>query len=149
MLAFLQTIDRRFIYLLLFLSVMVSLIFKVTLPVIPSNQTKGAFEAIEHAPLDKFALIGGDWAASTQGENGAQTRALLHHIMRRHIRFAVYCFDPQGPGLMEKAITELAPRYQYKYGTDWVDWGFTPYGSITATLKAMVPAMPGSANTVR
>jgi hypothetical protein len=144
MLAFLQSIDRRFIYLLLLTAVAISLIVKKTLPVIPSNQTKGAFEAIEHAPTDKFALIGGDYSASTQGENGAQTRALLHHMMRRHIKFAVYCFDPQGPGLMEKAITELAPRYHYKYGTDWVDWGFRPYGSIKATLKAMVHDMPGS-----
>lgn len=141
---FLQSIDRRFIYLLLLGSVGAALLTKVTLPVIPSNQTRGAFDAVEHISPEKFALIGGEWSASTRGENEPQTRAIMHHLMRRHIKFAVYGFDPQGPENSEKVIKELAPRYGYKYGVDWVNWGYRPYGAIKATLKAMVHDMAGS-----
>lgn len=140
----LQTIDRRFIYVLMFVAVGAALIKKVTLPVIPSNQAKNAYDAIEHAPTDKFAIIGADWSNSTRAENGPQTYALLHHMMRRHIRFAMVGFDVQGPPNVEKIVEELAPKYGYVYGKDWVNWGYRPYNAIKATLKAMVRDMPGS-----
>ncbi len=147
MLAFfgrLQSIDRRVIYLVMFVAAAISLIVPVTLPVIPSNQALNAFEAIEKAPTDKYALIGADWSNSTRAENGAQTYALMHHLMRRHIKFAIVGFDVQGPPNVEQIVKELAPKYGYEYGRDWVDWGFHPYNAIKATLKAMVRDMPGS-----
>jgi hypothetical protein len=147
MLAFfgrLQSIDRRWIYLVMFVSVGAALLTKITLPVIPSNQALGAYEAIEKAPTDKYALVGAEWSNSTRGENGAQTYALMHHLMRRHIKFAIVGFDPQGPTNVDKIVQELASEYGYVYGRDWVNWGFHPYNAIKATLKAMVRDMPGS-----
>jgi hypothetical protein len=148
MLAKLNAIDRRVIYLLLFFSTAVALVvvarYKVKLPVIPSNQTKGAFEAIEKAPTDKVALIGGEWSASTVGENGAQTRALFHHLMRRKIKFGILGFDPQGPENVNNIAKELGPEYGYVYGRDWVNFGFRPVGAINATLKSLVRNIPSA-----
>jgi hypothetical protein len=134
----LQTIDRRIVYLLLFLSVGLALIPRRPLPVIPSNQARSAFEAIENAPTDKLVIIGADWSASTRGENGAQTIAILHHLMKRRLPFAIMGFDPQGPELVAAEAEKLSKRYNYRYGTDWINWGFRPPGTINATLKAMV-----------
>jgi hypothetical protein len=145
LLARLQTIDRRFVYLLLLIVVSVSLYpKKVDLPVIPSQQMLNAFEAVENAPTDKIALIGAEWAASTRGENGAQTRAIMHHLMRRKIKFAMIGFDPQGPENVAKEVRSLQDRYGYVEGRDWINWGYRPNGAINATLKAMVRDIPGA-----
>src|SRR2546430_9082 len=114
----LQSIDRRIVYLFMIVCVGAALIFKADLPVIPSNQAVHAYEAIEKAPTDKYALIGAEWAASTRGENGAQTIALFHHLMRRHIRFAIIGFDPQGPDNVAKIAKQLSAEYHYEYGKD-------------------------------
>ena len=55
----------------------------------------------------KYAIIGADWSNSTRGENGPQTYALMHHLMRRHIKFAILGFDVQGPPNVSKIVQEL------------------------------------------
>lgn len=131
-------------YLLLFLCVGAALVPKTILPVIPSNQAMGVYNAIQNAPTDKVAILGCEWSASTQGENGAQTRAVLHHLMRRHIPLALLGFEQQGPENVRKIIEDLSPRYGYVYGRDWVNFGFRPAGASKATLKAMVRDVPGA-----
>jgi hypothetical protein len=139
-----QSIDRRFLYLLLFFTTAASLIWQRPLRVVPSNQAKAAHAAIEKAPVDKIALIGAEWSASTRGENGAQTKAIFHHLMSRKIKLAIVGFDPQGPKNVGDIADELAAQYGYVYGRDYINFGFRPAGSIKATLKAMVRNFAGT-----
>ncbi|MGH9591812.1 MAG: hypothetical protein ACRD5L_01880, partial [Bryobacteraceae bacterium] len=132
-----HNIDRRVIYLLLFVSVAIALaIPKMRLPFIASQQSLGAYNAIQHAPVDKIAVIGAEWSAGTEGENGSQTKALLNHVMRRHIKFAILGFDPQGPENVGKIAQDLAAQYGYVYGRDWINFGYRPPGAINPILKA-------------
>lgn len=141
MLSLLNTLDRRIVYLMLVVSVGLALIFQRNLPAIPSNQTKDAFATVEAVPTDKIALIGAEWASSTRAENEPQTRAVLHHLMRRHVRIAIIGFDPQGPKNVAAIVEELAKEYGYVYGKDWVNFGFRPADAINTVLKAMVRDM--------
>ncbi|MEP6755913.1 MAG: hypothetical protein ABJA67_10470 [Chthonomonadales bacterium] len=142
MIAKLNSLDRRFIYLTLFVITALSLIFPITLPTIPSTQVRAAFNAVEKAPVDKLCIINSQWSASTRGENGPQARALLHHLMRRHIKFAILGFDPQGPDNMNDIATELADKYGYKYGRDWIEWGYRNENSVNPFLKSLARSIP-------
>jgi hypothetical protein len=144
MLTKLNSIDRRFIYLLLLVSVSIGLIVKKKLPAVPSNQVRDAYAAIEKAPTDKLCLIGAEWSASTKGENGPQTRALLHHLMKRHIKFAIMGFDPQGPDNVAGIAETLGTEYGYVYGRDWVNWGYRNENAVNPKLKALVRDIPGA-----
>src|SRR5579862_4112099 len=107
-----QNIDRRVIYGILLLIVVVGLLVPVPLPLVVGPEAQSFFDAVESAPLDKLAIVSGSWSAATQGENRPQTRVLITHLMARHIRFAILSWDPQGTTLTQAIAEELAPTYQ-------------------------------------
>ncbi len=142
----LNRLDRRFIYLALLVLVAAGLIFDVKLPVVVSSQVKAAYQALETAPVDKLCIVEGQWANGTRGENRPQTKALLRHLMRRRIKFAIIGFDAQGPDNTNKIAMELATEVSppYKYGVDWVNWGYRNENAVEAFLKSMVRDIPGA-----
>ncbi len=111
-----------------------------------SNQVKAAYKALEDAPIDKLCIVEGQWSNGTQGENKPQTKALLRHLMRRRIKFAIIGFDAQGPDNTNKIAMELATEVNppYKYGVDWVNWGYRNENAVEAFLKSMVRDIPGA-----
>ena len=143
----LQTLDRRWIYLMLAATLVISLLLgkPVTPIVLPSVQQ--LYDAIEQAkagPGDgKIILVGATFAANTIGENGNQLRAVLRHLMIRHKRFAIIAVsEPQGAKLGRQIATALADHYGYKYGVDWIDFGYN-VGTL-AFFKSLPNDIPGT-----
>ncbi len=135
--AHLDAIDRRFLYGVLLLIVIVGLLVPIPLPLAVGPQARGFYEAIEKADPSKIAVVSTLWSASTQGENRPQTSVILQHLMRRRLRFALIAFgDPQSTTLAQELAEELAREHNYVYGKDWVNWGFR--ADIAGTLKGMV-----------
>lgn len=129
MLHLLQSMDRRWIYLLLSVVLIVALIKgKPVKPVVlPSVQQ--LYDAVEAAPAGpgdgKIILIGTTFAANTIGENGNQARALIRHLMMRKKRFAVMAVsEPVGAEIGRIIPASLAERYGYEYGKDWIAFGY-------------------------
>ncbi len=49
----------------------------------------------------------------------------MRHLMLRHLRFAtISCGEPQGATYGPKIAGDLARRYGYVYGVDWIDFGY-------------------------
>lgn len=133
----LQNIDRRYLYLTLLLIVVIGLLVPIPLPLAIGPQARGVYDAIEKADPRKLAIVSTLWSASTQGENRPQTRVIIEHLMRRKLKFALIAFgDPQSTILAYEVAAELAPKYGYKYGRDWINFGFR--ADIAGTLKGMV-----------
>ena len=147
-LRFLQTVDRRLLYALLFLTVAIPLLHPIVvptvvlgrgplgwlhptfalrpfvLPVTVSPSTLMVYDEIQSLPPNSFVLLAPDWAAGSRGENGPQTEALMRHLMKRHIRFAMVSFDPQGPIISEAMAKRLQDQYGYVEGVNWTNLGF-------------------------
>lgn len=140
----LQEVDRRFLYAALLLTVMVPFFINIRLPVPISAQTDKLYTAIEDLPPNSFVLFGVDWSAGTRGENGAQTEALMRHLMIHKARFALLAFDPQSKTLCQRIAQRLAPEYGYKEGVNWVNWGYRPAGNLENYLKALVQDVPNT-----
>lgn len=138
----LQTIDRRIIYLVLVLSIVIFILKPIQIPVIPSPQSVDFYNTVVNTPKNKLVIIGADWSASSKGENDPQTVAVINHLMMLHLKFAILGFDPQGPTLVERIANRLAPRYHYVYGVNWIDWGFRPPSAMIPLFKAMVQNIP-------
>ena len=126
-----QTVDRRWLYAMLLLSVTIPFFLKIRLPVTVSPATQTLYDNIERLPEGSFVLFGVDWAAGTRGENGAQTEVLMRHLMRRKLRFALLAFDPQATTLSQAIALRLQteynhdhPEYGVKEGVTWVNWGY-------------------------
>lgn len=126
-------IDRRVIYAILMIIVFGGLLVPLHLPLIVGPQAQGFYDAVEGAPVDRLSLISTNWSASTQGENRPQTRVIMTHMMRRHIKFAIVSFDVQSTTLTQALAEELAKEHGYVYGKDYINWGFR--ADITSTIK--------------
>jgi len=120
----LQTVDRRVLYALLLLSVTIPFFLTMKIPVKISPSTQKLYDTVESIPEGSFVIFGTDWSAGTRGENGAQTEALMRHVMRHKLRFAILCFDPQSATLAQTIAERLQPEYGYKEGVNWTNWGY-------------------------
>ncbi|MCS6776167.1 MAG: hypothetical protein RMJ43_01320 [Chloroherpetonaceae bacterium] len=123
-LRFLQTVDRRFLYALLMLVVVTPFFINFQLPARVSTATRRLYDTIESLPEGSFVLLGVDWGAGTRGESRPHTEALIHHLMRKRLRFALLAFDPQGKKLAQNIALRLQEQYGYREGVHWVNFGY-------------------------
>jgi len=138
----LQKIDRRIVYLLVFVVTGALLKWPVRLPVVVSPEGQEAYNLIQNTAPEKLVLVAADWDAGTLAENGNQTRALIRHLMKLKRKFAIIGFAwPAGPQLTENIASELAPDYGYEYGRDYVNLGYKP--QLSVSLMALVKDIPG------
>lgn len=144
----LQTIDRRIIYGVLLVVILIPLFFPITLPTYPSKQSQDFYDTVERVAKEspnKIIIIDGQWSPSTRGENQWQTQAIVTHLMQRHLHFAILSFDTQNNTVTQTQIVEpLAKQYGYVYGKDYINWGFRPSASFVPTIKGLVTNIPGT-----
>ncbi len=146
LLRFLQEVDRRFLYALLLLAVCAPFFLKTRIPVPISPETRALYDRIEALPPGSFVLLGMDWSAGTRGENGAQTEALMRHLMKRKLRFAMLAFSsPQGATLGQIIAERLQTEYGYREGIDWCNFGFkTDQQNFLQAFVRNIPASIGA-----
>jgi hypothetical protein len=145
-----QTIDTRILYVVLLLSISFPLLFPVSLPIIPAEQSREAFETVQavgRLPVIKPALVDSQWSASTRGENEWQTRALIQHLMMRHIPFIVVPGDPQAPQLMGDIINDYKNKYDYVYGKDYIIVHYLQSSAYAQIIKGMARNIPDTLKT--
>lgn len=133
-------LDRRIIFLFVLLSLSIPLIKKVVLPPAPMETADASFAAVDgvERKLGKIALISADWGPGTQAENGSQTAAVIEHLMRKRIPFAIMTIYQLAEPFLEEVPREVVERLEnempgehWEYGKDWVNLGFMPNGSVT------------------
>lgn len=150
MLNFLGRLDQRVLYVLLVLAICGPLLLPVPVPPPAlSPQGRGYFDTIEVLAGDpsarnKIVLVSANFGSSTAAESLTQARLTVTHLMKKRLRFALFSFDPQGRELGQQAADEVAARYNYVYGRDYVNWGYRPGDAFESTLKAMVRDIPGT-----
>ncbi|MCK4941240.1 hypothetical protein KAS45_04040 [candidate division WOR-3 bacterium] len=137
------TIDRRVIYLLLTVLVILPFFIKITIPQNIMPQTKRLFDYIESIPQnDKAVMISFDYTPQTQPECHPMAKALLRHCFARDLPVIGLSFDPQAPGLAVDAITSIVSEIDslaetkedsLVYGVDYVYLGWKS-GRIAAQL---------------
>lgn len=142
-----QSINPRVIYLLLIAAILIPLFLnKIQYTNIPSKQSTEFYDTVNAIRNDDrhIVLVDGSWSQSTRGENYWQLKAILTHLMSKHIRFALLSFDPQIDVPTMALVRELSRRYPYQYGVDYIDWGYRPDKSIKQVLKGLVINIPGT-----
>jgi hypothetical protein len=146
-----QRIDRRYLYLLLAVIVGAPFVFDIPVPpavVLP--QTRAFYDTIEQMANDptaknKLVILSTNYGAGTLAENNTQAEAVMRHLMKRHLKFAIFAFnDPQGRELGQRVADSIQDKYSYVYGRDYVNIGYRPADVIVPLLKAAVRDVPGA-----
>ncbi|HTJ44787.1 MAG TPA: hypothetical protein VL463_21925 [Kofleriaceae bacterium] len=134
----LQRFDRRWLFLVMGLAIIVPLIFPLGLPIKPGPMTKAAYNAVEELQPGDVALISLDLDPASTPELEPFYRAVVLQLKRKHVKIVVTTTWYQAPPLVERWIREaieqpLAPTYPgydgapdgaYKKNVDYVYLGF-------------------------
>ncbi len=131
----LTRIDRRIIYLVLAVVVILPLVFPRVLKVRAMTPVEKLFEAIDDTPSDKAIMLDCSYAPQIKPEIEPMTIAILRHAFTRRHKVLVLCLYVQMLGLAQKALTQVVGEFNsvatthvdsIVYGRDYVFLGWTP-----------------------
>ena len=118
-------IDRRIIFLMVSLAVIIPLIVPLGLPSKPNRYSLSLFQAVDRIPANNQPLlVSADYSPSMMPELHPMMLAIARHCFAKKIRLAVMSLDPTGAALAEDAVKKAASEYDVKYGQDYVLLGF-------------------------
>jgi len=136
----LQALDRRWIYLVVWLVVMVPLIFPFKIRPVATPPVQSLFNYIDTMPENKALIISIDYAPASQAELQPMLIALLRHAFAVHRKVGVLSIEVQGLGIGEDALRQVAAEFNSHArtnadsvlnGRDYVYWGWTtPYITV-------------------
>jgi hypothetical protein len=127
----LQKIDRRWVYLFVFVACTVPFVlaqtkYKIALPVYESPEARDVYDVVDKCPPNKVVMVDSSWDAGSMGENRGQVEVVFDHMLRNHTKFIVTAQNcPLGPQFSQEVLDKLvAEKYpNAKYGVDYVNLG--------------------------
>jgi len=130
------TIDRRWIFMLLTIVVVVVYMLDLKVPVNVTEEVRTIYERIEGLNEGAVILLGMDYDPSTLAELHPMTYTLLKQCFRKKVKVLVTALHQNGPGMADQAIRESATLHyeatgdSVEYGRDLVFLGYKPYPAI-------------------
>jgi hypothetical protein len=122
----LNNVDRRLIFLLVFVVVSIPMLLKLTSPVKISPEVRQAYDFLEAIPAGGVVLISIDYDATSMPELQPMLVAMLHQFFRKNLRVLLTGELAIGLPLGMQALEEAAARDGKKYGVDYVNLGYRP-----------------------
>ncbi len=132
----LGALDRRWIYLLVALSVIFPLIVPMSFKISITPEARQLYEAIESLPDSSVIMLTFDYYPSTVAETEPMAIAALHHLFRKNCKLVTLSTVPLGgPSMAERVTRTIAEKYNKVYGVDFVNLGYK--ANYVAVLKGM------------
>lgn len=132
----LENIDRRWVYLMVGLSVLIPFIFPLSLPISITPEAQAVYDAVKNIPDGSTVMLVFDYYPSTIAECEPMTKAALNQFFQKNCKVITLSNIPLGgPSMAESVTREVANIYNKQYGTDYVNLGYK-YGYV-AVLSGM------------
>ena len=131
-----KPLDRRIIFLLVFIGVALPTMIKVGLPIETTENVQMVYDLVENTPESSPVLISFDYDPSTKPEIHPQATAVIKHALRKKHKIICMALWPMGVKMCEQIFTTLEEEgITPVYGEDWVNVGYKSGGAIS--LKAL------------
>ena len=121
----LANIDRRYIFILVSLTVMVPILFPIGMPITTTPEVEAVFDYIEKIPPGSTIIVAMDYDPSALAELYPMNLAVLRHAYSRKIKVIGMTLWVTGAALGDMAMREAAEGIA-KEGEDYVYLGFVP-----------------------
>lgn len=129
--------DRRWIFIIIALVVLLPLFFPIGLPIRPTDSTQTAYDAMDNLDPGSKVLVSCEYGPSTKPEVHPMVYAVLRHLFKNGHKVYITCLWPDGQFMAEEAIEEIAEQeFNLTYGKDYVLLGFRPGNE--AVVKGIV-----------
>jgi len=137
-------IDRRIIFLLIAVAVLIPLLRPFGLPIKVSPEVKAVYDHMEGLPERSVFLLSFDFDPSSKPELEPQAVALLRHAFRKNLRVIVMTHWLTGTGLADDVVSTVAAETGKQRGTDYVFLGWAPggYALIISMGQDLYKAFP-------
>jgi len=133
-LTILGRIDRRIIFLLIGLSVLIPLIKPdwIELPIKIDNNTQIVYDSISELQEGDKVLLSFEYGASTKPEVHPMAVAILKHLFSKGIKVYIVSLWPEGPIMAKLAMDEIiaSDLFNIKDGKDYVMFEYKVGGMV-------------------
>jgi hypothetical protein len=142
----LGNIDYRWLYALSIIFTIIPIVHPLGMAIQVSEPTKGFADVITN--LKEGSVVAVSFGASAQllDEQEAQFLATWKTLFQHKLKVIFYSTQPDGPILLKDELgKKVTPEsYGYKYGTDYVNLGYSPLGeageaSIAQNIRGVFP----------
>jgi hypothetical protein len=123
-LRFFETLDRRWLFLLMGLLVLLPLLFPLALPLTVSPRVRSFHDAIARIPDRSTVLMPCDYDPSGIPEMVPMTKTALKQLFDKNCKVIVICLWNGGAGLVDRVVRGVADENHKVDGVDWVNLGF-------------------------
>jgi hypothetical protein len=123
-------LDRRLIYVLILLAVLIPLFLPAPKTIRITPEVQAVYDRVESLPRGSIVMIPAEYDPSLSAELSPMTIAILRHCYKRDLRVLATCLMSNGVSLVEGELAQVAGEYGKKYGEDWVYLGYKPYPAV-------------------
>jgi hypothetical protein len=120
----LARLDRRWIFTITGLLVLIPLLWPLNLPLASSPAVRAYHDAIQALPEGARVLVSADFDPAARPELEPMTRSTLRHLFARHCRVVVVVLYQGGARLVDEIVGQVAREQGRVYGTDVVNLGY-------------------------
>ena len=124
----LRNLDRRWIFLLMFLAVTSPILGQLTFPEKPTGLAQAVFDEIEKLQPGDKVLMAWDYDPASEGECGPMATAFTLHCASKGLKlYYLTIFSPVGPRMIEESINKVLKEDfpdEYVWGENYVNLGY-------------------------
>ena len=145
----LLNLDRRYIFLLIILSVVIPLILKPHFPDHPSPIVQAIYDRVDTLPQGSKILLAFDYGPDTGPELDPMGVSFIRHASLKNHKLFIMSLWPEGAGQIKKVLDSAYLEYPDKvYGTDYVNMGYKAggVGAINVMVSSFRTLVPQDAN---
>jgi hypothetical protein len=131
-----EKIDRRFVFLLILLAVVIPLLFPIGFKIEVSEPVAMLHRSVEELSPGSRVLFSFDYGPSTMPEVYPMNLALARHCFSRDIKIIGIALWPEGVQFGQEAFTTAAGEYGKEYGMDYINLGYKAGGVVVVSAAA-------------
>ena len=126
----LETLDRRWVFLVLLWAVLVPIYYigvtGKTFPEVPSALARATFDEIERLNAGDPVLMAFDYDPPSEGELGPMATAFVQHAAHKKLKMYFLALWPLGAQMIDNTVAKVitADHPELMYGRDYVNLGF-------------------------
>jgi len=120
----LNSIDRRIIYLIISISVIVPFFIPMNLPIYVSSPVQSIYDQIESLPSGSVVMIGFSFGPSTMPELHPMVLAVLRHCFSKKLKVVAITLHSEGATIADDTMRLVASEFGYKEHEDYAYLGF-------------------------
>lgn len=139
-LEWLNALDRRWIFVAIFVAVSIPVLTQATFPEKPTLLTQRMFDRIDALEPGSRILLAFDYDPNSAAELDPMATAVLRHACLKRLKVYAVTLWPTGAPLMDRKLQQVVEEefkdQKYEYGKDYVNLGYAPGEAIAAKLLA-------------